>query len=908
MPDRVVSRFDHLLRQHRADAGLSQEALAERAGLSPRAIYGLEHGETHPQRGTIERIVRALGLTAEQRAQLEDAARDRSGASAASPSSGSAVAASPTRSLPEGGTRGPPAPSGRTLTASALPLHNLPAQVTSFVGREDELNEVTRLLGSARLVTLTGAGGCGKTRLALAVAGRVLRELADGVFFVSLAPLREPGLVAETVARALGAPLTEPRPARESLAEFLRPRRLLLLLDNCEHLLDAAPLVSELLATCPGLTILATSRAALRLMGEHEHPVPPLPVPERGLPPEALTLNPAVALYCERALASAPSFHLTAENAAVVAETCIVLEGLPLAIELAVARLRFVTPSTLLHRLGPLSELRGGPRDAPARHQTMRAAIAWSDALLPDDARTLFHRLAVFAGGFSESAASAVAGFGRTPPQVDETPPSPSRSEDHASADPETDEGLEALVEQSLLRVEPDLGGEPRYRMLETIRSFAWERLEASGEAETIQRRHAAYYLGLAEGAVAPVPRTQDRAALGRLETDHDNLRAALRWGLQDRGDVVVAIRLACVLGRFWAMHGYLGEGRRWIEEARRQATAAPAPWRGRVHYEAGLLAFRQGDHERAAELFAESRSLQLKLGDRRAAARTIHALANVAAARGDPDRARELYAESLAVYREVGTVWDITYELNHLGELFLTQGRYDQARASLDEALQLCRSAGSGVDLPNTAVTTLNLLGRVALGQGDLDQAARRFAEGLASARELGDTWAEADLLHELAGLMRARGELERARTCYENSLALRRALRDPAGIGMELTALGAVALEQDDVGRAQRLLVEGLTVRRDQGDRASVADSLEWAAAIAAAQELPEGAVQLLAAASALRAALGARCSSEEVRDRERLAARLHATLGAAAFQIARERGQGLSLDEAIALAVRP
>jgi len=521
--------FAGRLRRLRLDAGLTQEALAERAGLGVRTVQALEEGENWPHRTTVLRLARALGLTPGAEAPFVAAGR------------------------PPARPRRPVTASGAEAAPPRRPAHNLPLQLTSFVGRDRERAGVRRLLATSRLVTLTGPGGVGKTRLALRVAADVLPEYPHGVWLAELAVLADPARVPQAVAAAAGVPEDPARPLLAVLADALRPRRLLLLLDNCEHLVGAcARLADALLRACPGLTVLATSREPLSIAAEAAWPVPPLAVPDAGKPPPGGTAAryEAVRLFRDRAAAARPTFRLTRRNAPAVAQLCARLDGLPLALELAAARVRVLPVAELAARLEDRFRLlTGGSRAAPARQQTLRATLDWSYDLLSEPERALFRRLAVFAAGWTMAAAEAVGadadGQGIAPGEVLDL--------------------LTGLLDKSLVTADEQPDGTARYRLLETVRQYAQERLAAGGEAEVVQRRHAAFFLGLAEAAAPELLGGRQTAWLDRLEREHDNLRAALEW-LTERGAVEAGLRLGNAVGPFWLTRGYLQEPRERLE------------------------------------------------------------------------------------------------------------------------------------------------------------------------------------------------------------------------------------------------------------------------------------------------------------------------------------------------------
>ncbi len=592
--------------------------------------------------------------------------------------------------------------------------HNLPVQPTPFLGREDEVAQVVARLRdpAVRLLTLTGPGGTGKTRLALQAAAEVVEQFPDGVWFVPLAPLSDPALVPAALAAALGVREEGGRPLHDALGDVLREKRLLLVLDNVEHLLSAAPLVGTLLTVAPGLTVVATSRAPLRLRAEREHPVLPLGLPRRKPPPtlEQVGQYEAVRLFISRAEAVKPDFTVTNETAPAVAEICHRLDGLPLAIELAAARVKLLALPTMLTRLEQrLPLLTGGARDAPARQQTLRGAIAWSYDLLEPDERKLFRRLSVFAGGWTLEAAEAVAG----------TPESGELGLDVL-------DGLGRLVDQSLLRQEEGLSDECRYRLLETIREYGLSRLEAEGEAEEAHERHATFFLALAEGAEPALSGHEAGRELDRLETEHDNLRAALGWTATHA--VGSALRLAAALGNFWFLRGHLTEGRGWLERLLAQDPPLPSHVRAAGLRWASALAWLQGNEEVGVTLGEAALELSRRVADRSGEAEALNNLALYAGARGDFDGAEALFGEALAGWRAVGNRSWIAWTANNLGSTVTQRGDPVRAEACFDEALSLFRALGDTHGIG----AALSNLGEVALVRGDAARAAILFGEGL--------------------------------------------------------------------------------------------------------------------------------------------------------------------------------
>jgi predicted ATPase/DNA-binding SARP family transcriptional activator len=614
---------------------------------------------------------------------------------------------------------------------------NLPVPPSRLIGRDLELVAVTALLRKpdVRLVTLTGPGGTGKTRLAIAAGEELRQDFEDGVFFVDLSSLDDPELVPATIASVLGVEESSGPVIEQNLRDALRERQLLLVLDNLERVDAAGRLISELLAVARWVNVLATSRTTLRLSGEHEYPVPPLPVPRPGesRDVEALSRNAAVELFLARARAARHDFALTSANSAAIAEICLALDGLPLALELAAARTKVLAPDELLARLERrLDVLTAGPRDVPERQQTLRAAIDWSYHLLDQRTQELFASSAVFAGGFMLEAAAAV-------------------------CDADVDR-VAALVDHNMLRREeaPD---SVRFRMLETIREYALERLAESAREDEVHRTHAEYFLALAELGEPELLGPDAASWLERLEREHDNFRTALSWA-RTAGQTELELRLASALQVFWRLRGHLHEGRRRLEAALERGDDATPAVRAKALHAVGILVARQGGHVRARKLFEDALALFGEAGDALRASRTLAELGALAILAADYERATGLYEEAIPAFRGTGDRRALTVALGNLASVANLRADYDQARTLGEEALSLARDHGA----KDSVALLLHNLARTALAQQRPDDAGRLFVESLALGEELGYRENFAYCVEGCGELAAARGEPQTA------------------------------------------------------------------------------------------------------------------------------------------------
>jgi len=873
--------FGALLRYLRRRARLQQRDLAIAVGYSEGQICRLEQNRRQPDLSTLAaRFVPALDLedAPELATRLLELAADARNAD------GNLSLATPAPQPP--------------ITR----LSNLPTPLTPLINRIREIAAISACLArdDVHLITLVGPPGIGKTRLGLHVAGAWQARFRDGIYFVALAPIRDPAQVLPTIAHTLGIKKTG-EPVLEALRALLSDRQVLLVLDNFEQVADAAPQIAELLRAAPKAKALVTSRSALHLSGEHLFVVPPLDRPDpRHLPPLAeLAAMPAIELLTSRLQAIRPEFVLTRENAPVIAEICACLDGLPLAIELAAARGRMFGPQALLDRLrgasGPtaLRFLVDGPRDLLVHQQTLRSTIDWSYDLLHEHERALLQSLAVFVGGCSEAAASELR-------IENEALKTASPGQRFLNSQFSISNTLLALVDKSLLKCEADQEEAPRFMMLETIREYARAKLEASGQAEQAQRRHAAYYLRLAQAAERELSGAQQTRWFAQLETEFNNLWAALDWFANN--DIAGGLRLVCSLQQFWQAHGYLNEARAWIETAlaRCEDCGLTELERARALCIAGFLAFHQGDLARTTTLSDASLAIYRSLGAQRGIADALHNLAGVASMSNEYARAGDLFGECLALYRALNDQTEVAQILKSLGLIAKDQGDFARATAFYQESMTIRRALG---DNRGVAQSFFNL-GVVAYWQGDYASAISLSDQGLALYQAQGDKMGAAYTLDTLGMARCKQGAYTQAMQLLEESLVMFRELGDQFGIALLLTDLGGVAQARDNAEQAARLYREALALAWKIGDKRRVAFCLEGLA-IAAGTCQRLHAARLFSAAAALRDAIGAPLPPSDQADYARNLAAARA--GAAdTFAAAWRAGGAMALEQAVEYAL--
>ncbi|MBV9787984.1 MAG: tetratricopeptide repeat protein [Chloroflexi bacterium] len=690
-----VFSFGLWLRLRRRSLDLTQTELAERVSCSESTIRKIEADVLRPSREMSQRLAQCLALPSEEHAAFLRVARAEA-----------AVDGLPVPSQ---------LPAAALSSSSRSPRSNLPLSTTSFIGRTQERADLAGFVAAQRLVTITGVGGSGKTRLALEVANDLLATFSDGVWLVELALLHDPDLVTQTIARSLGIAEVAGEPLATTLCHALHGKRVLIVLDNCEHLIDAcAELAHELLRQCSGIHLLTTSREALNLLGEQLYPIPPLVTPLTG-PAQSLDdlMNvESVRLFCERTRAVQPRFALTAANAKIIAEICRKMDGLPLAIELAAVHMRRLPLNSLRERLDqPLTLLVAGPRDLPPRQQTLRTTIDWSYQLLSAQEQRLFNRLGIFVGGWTIPAAQALF--------------------DQADKAVSVDLVLAALLDKNLIHLIEDVEGTPRFVMLVTLQAYAIEQLELSGEIEAIRERHAAYYLNLIEHAEALLVGVHETPWLSRLATEHENLRAVLSWAFagEDSARITIALRLCGVLWRFWWVRGYVHEGKCWLDLALSRLAHAQPPLVAKIMYGSGFLARTGGDLAAAERYFTQSLQLWKEQQDQAGIAHALNSLGVLAFNQYSYDQARALFEESLVLYQALADHKRVAMVLNNLGNIAYKQGDLERTTQRYEAALRLLEQTGAQ---PSAVALIKANLGDTARLRGQYSQAVCLLYEGV--------------------------------------------------------------------------------------------------------------------------------------------------------------------------------
>jgi non-specific serine/threonine protein kinase len=753
---------------------------------------------------------------------------------------------------------------------------------TSFIGRERELAEVRRLLATTRLLTLTGAGGVGKTRLALAVAAQVPTSYPDGVWLVELAPLADPMLVPQAVARVLGVRDRPDQPLTETLTAWLATRRLLLVLDNCEHLVAAcATLAAAILRVCPDIRVLATSREALGIAGETIWRVPSLSLPDPDpASVDHLTRSEAVRLFVERAASVQTTFAVTARNAPAVAQVCQRLDGIPLALELAAARVRVLTVEQIAARLDDRFRLlTGGSRTALPHQQTLRATLDWSYQLLTEPERVVLRRLAVFAGGWTLEAAEAVcAGDGIEAWQVLDL--------------------VTQLVDKSLV-VADTVDEQVRHRLLETIRQYGWDRLAETPEAAAVRDRHRAWCLALAETAEPALWGSDQLVWLARLDAEHDNLRAALAWSQEVAP--LEGLRLAANLFQFWRVRGHHAESRRWLNDLLALAPA-PTATRAKALVMAGMAARGWSDFAGSRLLLEESLAIYRAIGDRAGEAYALNELAGAVSRLGELAQAQTLLEDGLVLALAVGDGRRVLSIQGMLGGVLATRGDYDRARAMLAETAAKDRQVGDGW---GTAISLMKL-GQVVWQQGDVEGATAALQESLALLQAIGDRSFIPDVMVLLGLVAQTAGDEGSARSWLDESLTVARAVGKPAAVSWSLWGLGRLVGAQGEYGQAAAAFRESLALARVMERSDFVIMDIEGLAMVAAGEAQPARAARLLGAADALRTAIDVPRPPVEQPAYQATTRAAQVVLGAAGFAAAWAAGARLLLDQAVAEAL--
>ncbi len=850
--------FGSWLRDRRKVLDLTQDQLAQSVDCSLTLIRKLEADERRPSKQIAELLAAHLDIRADERPDFVRFARSRN------------VQFSPTEKSP-----------WRTLRHR---MTNLPVPPTPLFGREKDIATVVQQIvrNRVRLLTLVGPPGIGKTRLAIACADQLLDHFDNGVYFISLAPLREPDLVAATIARMLSVKEIAGQSSLESLRQHLADKRIVLVLDNFEQVVAAAPVVAQLLIECPWLQILVTSRVSLHIRAERQFRVEPLALPALTEKDSAQMLkSAAVQLFADRAQSVEPNFSLSRENGSTIAQICVRLEGLPLAVELAATRVDELSLHEMLaqieHRLALLTE---GPGDLPTRHRTLRGAIDWSYDLLDATQRQLFARLAVFVEGWTTETARAIC------------------SPDLTEAD--LTRALSTLADANLVVKEKQSDSESRWSMLETIREYGNERLTIAEQTDETAKRHADFFLAFAESAAPYLSGPHQVEWLNRLNHDHYNLNAAMQWAIV-HGEAGLALRLGVALHLYWYKQTWLIEGGSWLKRALVLPTASTVapPVRQNAFRCASQLAWAHADFAEAEHLAEESHTLAREIGDRRAMASALHVLANVATDTSDFARASALHEQNLALWRELGDRSGIASSLNNLGRIAYYRGEAAQAIQYHEESLALQRDLGDHFGI---AAALNNLGGALADNLRELDRAATLLQESLALSREPGENYFLIPFtLAHLGRVALYMGDLERARTVLEEALSIAREWQSRTGIAFALLYLAQVALSRNDLGQAMSRLQEGLELQRKFADKGAGARYLTTIATLLCSQSQSIRAATLVGAIAGLCNRAGIRPPPAHQKQHDITVSLIRARLDEPTFHTAFDRGYAMTMAQA-------